>query len=150
MFDFLKEIPLSAVLREKLKGVESEVAKLRQENERLVAAVEQKNGEVHALTKQIETLTARLSPPPLTKLPQVQESILAVLAEHGQLEASLIAKLTNVGLQVAAYHLEELRRSKYVQVLHIQGSEWAGEPSKTAWSLQHPGREYLIENGLIQ
>ena len=142
IFDFLKEIPISAVLREKLKDIEAQLDELKSQNKELREACEAKDAEIQALS-------IKLLPPPVVHLDERQEAILGILAQHEELPEQVVAELANVGVQVVAYHLEELRRRKYVYASHIAGSDWSGQPPRTDWSLQHAGRAYLLKNGLL-
>ena len=143
IFDFLKEIPLSALLREKLKDIEAEVATLKGENEKLRA-------DSATTDEQIRALSQKLFPADPGRLNETQELILTVLARQEELPEQQVAQMVNVGLQVASYHLEELRRKKFVSASHIAGSDWSNDAPRTDWSLHHAGREYLIKHGLIQ
>ena len=143
VFDFLKEIPLSAVLREKLKDIEAEVAALKAENLKLRA----ENDEAQV---QNQSLTQKLLPAPTGKLEEVQEFLLRALAAHDEVPEQQVAQMGHIGNHVAAYHLEELRRKKFVHANYTAGSDWSGEGPTTYWSLDHAGRAYLVQNGLIQ
>ena len=143
IFDFLKEIPLSALLREKLKDIEAEVSTLKTENEKLKLASEAKD-------EQIRALSQKLLPAPQGRLHETQEFILRVLAKHEELPEQQVAQMAHVRLQVAAYHLEEMRRKKFVHASYTAGSDWSGEAPRTEWSLDHAGREYLVQNNLIE
>lgn len=131
------------MLREKLKDIEAEVATLKSENEKLKLASEAKD-------EQIRTLSQKLLPAPQGRLHETQEFILRVLAKHEELPEQQVAQMSHVGPQVAAYHLEEMRRKKLVHANYTAGSDWSGEGPCTDWSLDHAGREYLIQNNLIE
>jgi regulator of replication initiation timing len=150
IFDFLKDIPLSAVLREKLKDVEAEVAKLRTESQTLREQLESKTKEATALTDQVQVLTERLVPTGASKLHEIEERLLLMLADHDELREDVAAQLAQAGRQVVVYHFEELRRRNFVHASHYAGSDWSGDAPRTEWSLGHVGREYLIRRGLLK
>ena len=54
--DILKEVPLSAVLREKLATADSEIDTLKTENTNLRQLVKQQDGEIDRLKKEVASL----------------------------------------------------------------------------------------------
>ena len=83
-------------------------------------------------------------------LPETQVVVLRALAANNEVETSAVAQMAHVGTQVAAYHLEELRRKDYLSVVRYDGVSSMGIAATSGWSLAHAGREYLIKNSLIQ
>ena len=61
--DILKEVPLSAVLREKLVTADTKIETLEKENADLRQLVKQKDGEIDRLKKQIESLKQPIASP---------------------------------------------------------------------------------------
>ena len=61
--DILKEVPLSAVLREKLVTADAQIDTLKTENADLRELVKQKDGEIDRLKKQVESLKQPIASP---------------------------------------------------------------------------------------
>ena len=141
IFDFLKEIPLSALLREKLKDVESELTKLREENAKLVAAAKLKDNEIEALASQLKTRAD-------ADLDDEEAAVLKALAQHSpneEAQEGVIAQMAGVGIQVASYHLENLRTKKYAEAHQYASMPSAGIYAETQWTLAHLGRGQSTE-----
>jgi len=68
--DILKEVPLSAVLREKLGTAEAEAETLKTENANLRESVKQKDAEIERLKKEIERLTKPQAGPSIVARPR--------------------------------------------------------------------------------
>ena len=126
----------------RLAGLKAEVTALR-------AELEAKRAEVEGLRSQASVMAERLEPTEASKLSDVQEKLLLVLAEHERLEEDQLASVLGIGKQVAAYHAEELRKRNFVHATRFAGSEWTGAPPQTEWSIQHSGREYLVRRRMI-
>ena len=145
IFDFLKEIPLSALLREKLKDIEAELTKLKEVNARLVSESSEKDVKIATLVKQLESSAA-------VSLEGAAVRILQVLAVHNpdeEVKEITIAQGAGVGVQVAVYHLQSLARRRLVEAHHYAGLSSMDIPAETHWTLQHGGREFLIKSGLL-
>ncbi|MBA3019390.1 MAG: hypothetical protein KJ550_10820 [Proteobacteria bacterium] len=84
------------------------------------------------------------------KLEKDRERILLAILKYPKVEDVEIAGILSIGTNIAAFHLEELRRSKFVKVARIMGSEWEGIQSRTEWSIDHLGRKYLVHHKLIK
>lgn len=146
IFDFLKEIPLSAVLREKLKDVEAELTKLQGENSRLDTDLKAKVAEVESLKTQLNSRAD-------DDLAEEESAVLLALAKHPpneEVQEGVIAQMAGVGVQVAAYHLENLRTKKLADAHHYAGLPSQGIYAETQWTLSHQGRGYLIKRGLLR
>ena len=145
IFDFLKEIPLSALLREKLKDIEAELTKLKEVTARLISEVSEKDAKIATLIKQLESSTA-------VSLEEAAVRILQVLAGHNpdeEVQENVVAQGAGVGVQVAVYHLQNLARRKLVEAHHYAGMPSMDIRAETHWTLQHGGREFLIKSGLL-
>ena len=84
------------------------------------------------------------------KLEKDRERILLAISSHPKVVDTELAELLSIGVDIAAFHLEELRRSEFVQVAHIMGSEWEDIKYREEWSIDHLGRKYLIHHKLIK
>jgi hypothetical protein len=129
--DILKDLPLSAVLREKLQELERKYVALEAENTRL----KQEN----------EELKSRLEEPTRTgELTEPEVRILVLLSScNRELTPHIIASELGLSLTKAEYYLERMYDK------HIYSHDYAdGRPSE--YYLIQKGRQYLIENGLIE
>jgi predicted RNase H-like nuclease (RuvC/YqgF family) len=63
--DLLKEVPLSAVLREKLATADTKIESLEKENADLRQLVKEKDGEIDRLKQEVERLRQRPDEPVL-------------------------------------------------------------------------------------
>src|SRR5690349_1585929 len=101
--DVLKEIPLSAVLKEKIASIEAKHAATETENAILKDDLHEAKAEITKLKKQIEELAHK---------DDLDENDRQVLVTILQLDKSaysdLIARQLNLHQQRAAYHLEKL------------------------------------------
>lgn len=131
-----------------LTDLQGQLEKLSTENERLRTTLQMSQSEVGALNEQIRVLTERLTPTAASKLDQVQEDILLALAQHESLEESKLAWIVQVNKPVIAYHVEELRKLKFVHPVYAAGLY--GETPRTVWSMCHSGREYLLRRGMLK
>jgi hypothetical protein len=137
--DLFKEIPISAVLREKLIGEEAKRAELEDENARL------KDDLRHA-KEQIKTLEGRIAA--LTngnELPPVEIEILKLLADHRELKKQTLCRKFQLHPQSLRYHFERLSLEGYIT--HVEVSVSTG--INDVYSLKHKGREYLTRKNLI-
>jgi chromosome segregation ATPase len=142
--DLLKDIPLSAVLRERLaeadqkvSALEAQVRKLETESTQLRATVKQKDAE-------IERLLAQTQKQQTAGLAEIEKRILLMLASEGSIGEGDIAKRLGVGQHVADHHLEKLEDAQMI---------WAEKATygvPLCWQLMRPGRDYLIEHGLLK
>ena len=84
------------------------------------------------------------------KLEKDRQHILLTVSKYPKLEVVEIAKQLSIDADVAAFHLEELKKTKFARVLYIQGSAWDNIPYREEWITDQLGREYLIHHKLIQ
>lgn len=131
IFDMLKEVPLSAVLKEKLTVAEAEVKKLTDR----ISSLEAENSQLHS----------RLSAATKIEQGDLAKDTLRLLkcmfkesAAHGVTVASLVHYL---GFErgMVLYHLDELREQKFVQQISI-----AGMGRDAAWALTPAGRKFAV------
>lgn len=128
--DILKEIPVNAVLRGKLEDLEKKYEKLVAENVEL-------KGENQELKRKVEELTGR------NKLCENEVNILKLLSSSGrELTAEIIAGRLGLNPTKAEYYLERMG-DQYISPAYLVGA-----PAK--YSLAQKGREFLIENSLLE
>ena len=132
-----------------LNDLQGQLANLGAQNESLRAAMQAKQVDLDALNAQVVTLTERVAPTSASKLDEVQEKILLALTQHDELEENHLASVVRINKQLAAYHVEELRKRNFVYANYTAGSEWSGDGPQTHWSIQHAGREYLLRRGML-
>ena len=128
--DILKDIPVNAVLRSKLEEterkyeeLEAENVKLREENQRLKSKVKELTGSDELCENEVK--------------------ILQFLSSTNQrLTAGIIATGICLSLTKTEYYLGRMY-DQYVSAAHF-----VGRPAE--YSLIQKGREYLVENDLIE
>ena len=98
-----------------LKDLQADIGALKVENEALRTKLKIKSKESVALEKQVKVLTERLNPTVASRLEDLQEKILLVLAEHEQLLEEELSTKIGSSKHVAAYHLVELRKGNLVE-----------------------------------
>jgi DNA-binding MarR family transcriptional regulator len=137
--DLLKEIPLSAVLREKIATFEQEIAALKEENAILKDDNRQLQTENKRLKDEIESFTHPVD------LHETEKKILIYLADSNSLNFndSMVENL-NLDQTRLHYFLETLRERNYITLLN--GAVF-GVASK--YALTQKGREFLIKNNLV-
>ena len=77
-------------------------------------------------------------------IPDVQQTILLILAGVESMPAEQIAKRAQVGQHVAEHHLDKLYDADMIW------AEFATYGAPVCWQLMRPGRDYLVERGLLQ
>lgn len=135
--DILKDIPVNAVLREKLKDfekkheeLEAEITKLKGENKKLVDENQQLKSELKELTN-------------IGELGEDETKILRLLAmSERELTDEEIAGKLGFQLVKTKYYLERMWREYICSYDYVNG-----RPSE--YYLIQKGREYLIKNNLI-
>ena len=129
--DLLKEIPLSAVLREKLVLVEERLKELEEENTRLSA----ENERLHQLHD------AHAAP----ALSEAEVNILKLLAQNPRfIDERQIGAALGLSTTKADYYVTKLDRAGYLRtpMVVVDGD--------FTYQLSQQGREYLISNNLIE
>jgi DNA-binding transcriptional ArsR family regulator len=141
--DLLKEIPSAARYKAELEQIERDNAALKARNAQL-------ESELTQATQRYRKYELESQPIIPQRLDDVRERILVLLSEQPEVSDEEIAQLVQVGPQLASYHLEELKKTKYVHVAHFSGSDWTGERPRTEWSIAQAGRAYLHIYGLLR
>ena len=128
--DILKDLPVNAVLRDKLQQLEQKYEELETENAQLKSENQRLNSKVKELTSSDE-------------LCEDEVRILKLLSSSGQeLIVERIATSLDLNLTKAEYYLERLLDQDY-----IDAADYVGSSSE--YYLIQKGREYLIKNNLI-
>ncbi|MDT5062145.1 MAG: hypothetical protein QOH63_2604 [Acidobacteriota bacterium] len=137
LFDLLKEVPLSAVLKEKITTFEQEIAALKDENATLKDDNRKFQAENKKLKEEIQSLTHT------DDFHETEIKILAYLASEDTInfkDSMLIGlKLNQTRLD---YFLHLLSEKEYIYYDGTYISE--GE-----YQLTQKGREFLFKNNLI-
>lgn len=137
--DLLKEIPLSAVLKEKLVAIEAKHSEVEDENARLKDDLRHANAEIKNLETRIAELTYA------DNLPEVEIEILKLLADNRELMREVLARKFNLHFQRLRYHFERLTSEGYISHTEVRLSTGVDD----VYFLQHKGREYLSRTNLI-
>jgi chromosome segregation ATPase len=137
--DLLKEIPLSAVLKEKLVAIEAKHSEIEDEN----AGLKDDLREAQTKIKTLETRIAELTY--ADDLPAVEIEILKLLADGRELKRQALARKFQLHFQRLRYHFERLTLEGYVS--HVQTRVSTGVDD--LYFLEHKGREYLSRKNLI-
>jgi predicted DNA-binding transcriptional regulator len=129
--DLLKEVPLSAVLREKLETIEARVKTLEQENASLRSDNERMRKLQHAESA--------------SELSEAEINILKLLAQTTRfLDERQIGTALSISTTKCTYYLEKLRKAGYLRMPAVMTE------GDCMYQLRQNGREYLIANNLIE
>ncbi|MFZ4776554.1 MAG: hypothetical protein ACOYM3_14375 [Terrimicrobiaceae bacterium] len=130
--DILKEVPLSAVLRERLAQAEKDMNELKEENTRL-----------HEELAKLKPLAAKPQTP--ATLSEIEEQILAFIGNRNIWTGpEHIAALFKLSSTKADYYVEKLHRENYLKppIMIVD--------SRPEYQLSQKGREYLVTRNLIE
>jgi DNA repair exonuclease SbcCD ATPase subunit len=135
--DLLKEIPLTAVLREKIATIEEKQAALETENAILKDDKRKLQARILELEHQLQALTKSDA-----ELTDVEVALLQCLTNKEVHEAEQMAAMVKSNLTRVEYHLHKLIQAGYVGSPPpiVAGPAW--------YYLEHKGREYLVERNL--
>ena len=137
LFDLLKEVPLSAVLKEKIAAMEAENGALSTENAILKDDNRKLQAEIIKLKDEIERLTHTFD------LDEPKKSILVLLAKHdGSLTIHDLEFLSEIQRIHLDYHLHELAKHDFVGI----SKPLFGHISV---SLHPLGTAFIVKNNLI-
>ena len=147
----------AAIMRERLAlandqyvALERKLAECEARAQRLEAENQRFELENLRLKERTRALEAQIADRQGARLDEMQEKILQLLPQHGSVTDRQIAAILKSEHQLAVYHLEELRKKKFVDAAHFAGSDWAGEAPRSEWHLAQPGRAYLVARGLLK
>ncbi|MDX6405951.1 MAG: hypothetical protein QOH70_3406 [Blastocatellia bacterium] len=141
--DLLKDIPLSAVLREKLASAEQNYAALDTENAILKDDKRDLQVRVVELERQVDDLNQELEK--LTHvdddLEEIEIELLRALSNPNVRQAEEMVGMVGSNLTRVEYHLRRLVEAKYI---------FSGSTSTvTYYGLKQKGREVLIKRKMI-
>jgi len=135
--DILKEIPLSAVLREKISTAEAEITILKDENAFLKDKLREAKTQIGNLEKRIENLTHN---PDLDETDVLLLKHLALIEHYEQRTAERIALPSELKLLVVKHRLHRLVGSGYLMAHSIGGPDYY---------VQQKSLDHLIKNNLL-
>ncbi len=137
--DLLQEVPLSAVLKER-------VALAEQKYENAMRELENLRRQVAALEKATAELRAQLPQSQANPLDAATAGVLVYLfrAEGDERDVGIMARSLRIERGVAQYHLDSLKEANLVV---CTGGNYLHH--HTYWSLTAAGRRYVVENKLI-
>jgi len=124
-----------SALEDKNSILEEKLGMLQSENEKLQLHLEKVENEVQELRKLTKEIHS-------SRLEEVKEKILQLIAEHDEINSFQIAQALGFNEQVITFHLTELQNLGFVDCSYFINS-----PS--LWYIAHEGRKYLITNGLL-
>ena len=128
-----------ALFRDQLIAADKKSALLESENGELKATVNQ-------LTKDNEILRDKIQKYDQAShngLPdEIKVKILLLMTQYTEIYVHDVVKNLEIGMQVAQFHLDELIENEFVSYSLVMGEE-------TTYCLDHNGRKYLVETGLI-
>ncbi len=139
LLDTLKEVPLSAVLKER-------IALAEQKYDRAVEETQELRKKIAELEQELAELRAKRSPEPAGDLSNDLCQVLVYLfrATGNDRDVGALAQQLQMERGVAVYHLEQLDARGLV--VHAGGNYLYGH---VYWVLTPEGRRYVVENGLI-
>lgn len=137
--DLLKEVPLSAVLKERVALAEQKFDQVDKENQRL-------RQRVANLEKEVSDLHAQLPCEPAQGLDEDTCRVLVYLfrAQDQKRDVGALAGHLQIEHGVAEYYLERL--NELGLALRTGGNYRYGH---TYWGLTTQGRQYVVENDLV-
>lgn len=137
--DLLKDLPLTAVLREKITTFENEIAALKQENASLKDDKRELQAENKRLKDEIKSLTHTVD------LDDTEIKILVQLADpHRHHTAEGLRNQLQIHPTKLDYYLEGLEEKGYIRTPSLYVID---EPMN--YYIDQKGREFLIKNNLI-
>ena len=129
-----------ALFRDQLADAEAKIAVLESGNIDLTTKLLESEKEIKILRRKLQEYEKK--PHDLT-IEETEVKILTFLSSTESSPVKEISNSLNFGETVAAFHLEELKRKGMVKSNHVPT---LGD----YWSLEQPGRKYLIQNNLIK
>ena len=147
IIDLLKDIPLSAVVKEKLIDAEKKILVLEQQNEYLQTNLNQANKEIERLNQIINGMKAKKDDSKKHYDP-VTEQILKQFFNAGKgLSINDFTSIMLMNISTIQYHFDILLQNGLItQTKAGFESSWTGESSPDMYDLTHDGRKYVIEN----
>lgn len=129
--DIIKGIPVNAIQRDKLEKLEKRHDELETENTQL-------REENRELKSKLEGLTST------SELGENEIKILILLASRNKpIDAQMIAAILGLSLTKTKYYLEKMWRQ------YVNSHDWSND-RQSEYFLAQGGREYLVENDLVE
>jgi predicted RNase H-like nuclease (RuvC/YqgF family) len=145
LFGLLKEIPLSAVLKEKITSIEAKHAAIDTENAILKDDLRHAKTEIAKLTKQVEQLSHKEEPPHV-ELDDTEIDLLKLIADLGYDNSTTEMIRLNrkqIPEQKLEYHLERLVQAGFIlNVIYLPEAGWF-------FAMTQEGRTFLVGKGLL-
>lgn len=140
LVDLLKEVPLSAVLRERVSSAEKKYDKARAEAEALRQEVDRLKREVEQLRSQIALNTDH------SDLSHETCNVLIYLfrADGDDCETGLMTDELQMERGVTNYHLDLLQEHGLAQCIGCNVTD-----GSVYWELTSKGRRHVVERGLL-
>lgn len=144
-FDFVKDIPHIAVLKEKITTLEAKTASAETENAILKDDLREAKIEIQNLKDENKRLKDEIDT--LTQPTDLDETLVKILIYLGQPNRDNYAQSIAAALEVnptrLAYYLGELEKQKYLSSVRPMRTR------PTSYKLTQKGREFLVTNDLI-
>ena len=137
--DILKELPLSAILKEKIEKLEAEHGRLESELQRTKADLALANDTNKMLTDRVNKAQEG------EHLGEIEERILLVLSGlHGQqhVNGDVIVNHLQINMTRAELYLSKLQKDQFISAAYSY-------MNPTSYKLAHRGNEYLVRNNLV-
>ena len=140
--DLLKEVPMTAVLRERLElekeRIDAKMAEMQKEIDQYKAISEEQNQELERLRALV----------PADNGVQLQQQTIDVLtwlfnASAEQRHEFALAQALQLKNEIVKHHIRTLREAGFIQQTSI-----ASSMGPALWTILQPGSEYVIQNGL--
>lgn len=130
----------AAILKERIALANDKYAAL----ERKVAQLSEENAQLRAENAQLRANPPqRKAAPDPAEIDETAEKILVLLSKNPRLELEQVAGQLGIELELAAFYLEELERSRFIDGLY-------STIAPTTYSLDQEGRRLLIKRGLLK
>ncbi|MGR3173786.1 MAG: hypothetical protein ACUZ8N_04225 [Candidatus Scalindua sp.] len=142
--DLLKDIPLSAVIREKLIEVEKKLSVFEQQNKQLQTNLNQATKEIQSL-KELNQELQRTKDQDTKKIDNVTEQILQQFFDaRNDLPLSFIESSLSLDTNIVKYHFDILREHEYIGLASV-GLDLPGCSGPALYSISPKGRKYVME-----
>jgi len=159
--DLLKELPLSAVQRErfaleeakfntKLSTLEAENRTLRAEKEYFCSQANELQAQIDQI-RQAQAEADRQQQKQLAganRLPTERETVLKIICFHPDREPPQVAGIAGFTPEVTQWHIDALEKAKLVSCSYTVGTPWA--KGSRFLTVTDSGRDYLATHGMLQ
>lgn len=145
IIDLLKDVPLSAVMKERFIDAEKKVSVLEQQNKYLQTSLDQATKEIERLNEIINVFQKNQT---IKKYDEITKKILKLFFDTSQeLSVNQVAANFSINISTAQYHFDLLSEAKLIiQTTIGDKSSWTGETTPDLFKLTPLGRKYVIGN----